>query len=156
MTGKPSSPCQDRSRESQYDDFVQRHILGERFDRNSRDAWERYLKEHHLWCRTSVQSFIENDVQDVNMICSNDGRRLTETVTYAGNLCISNSNMLIYDVTFKKTNSGCDINVASNQRPVIVACNKVGNRCLPVHFQKYEHQTPSNMPCSRAGLIMIE
>uniref|UniRef100_A0A3Q0RRQ6 Uncharacterized protein n=1 Tax=Amphilophus citrinellus TaxID=61819 RepID=A0A3Q0RRQ6_AMPCI len=97
-----------------------------------------------------------NDVQDVNTICSNDGRRLTDTATYEGNLCISNSNMLIYDVTFKRTNSGCDINVASDQRPVIVACNKVGNRCLPVHFQKYEHQTPSNIPCSRAGHIMIE
>lgn len=41
MTAGPSSPCQDKSPKSHYEEFVSRHILQEEFDRNSIDAWKR-------------------------------------------------------------------------------------------------------------------
>lgn len=115
----------------------------------------RYLKKEGLWCRTPVQSFIEDSESKVDRICSKDGRRLADTVTYPGNLCISSSDMLIYEVTIRKTNKGCDIDVSQDSRPAIVACDKVENRCLPVHFQRYEHQSPSKVPCSPARFWVL-
>ncbi|CAI5671844.1 unnamed protein product [Oreochromis niloticus] len=156
MIGEPSSPCQDKSPKSHYKEFLSRHILQEEFDRNSLDAWKRYLKKEHLWCRTTVQSFLnKSDLENVIRICSRDGRRLSKTDNYAGNLCISNSEMLIYEVISTKSNNDCKITVGPTKRVVIVACNKVGNQCLPVHFQKYEHQRASNIPCSPARNFSI-
>lgn len=155
MTEYPRFPCYNKSSEYKYNKFVKNHILHDSFDRNSLDAWKRYLKKEGLWCRTPVQSFISDSEWNVDRICSSDGHRLADSVTYAGNLCISNSEMLIYDVTIRKTNKGRKMNVTRAQRPVIVACDNVGNKCLPVHFQKYEHQTPSDIPCNPARIFSI-
>ncbi|CAI5671845.1 unnamed protein product [Oreochromis niloticus] len=125
MTARALSPCQEKSPESHHEEFVSRHILQEEFDRNSLDAWKRYLKKEHLWCRTTVQSFLnKSDLENVNRICSRDGRRLSKTDNYAGNLCISNSEMLIYDIASRKRNKDCKIKIGARKRVVIVACNK--------------------------------
>lgn len=103
----------------------------------------RFLKRKGLWCRTSLQSFIESSDQvNIEGICSQNGRRLINT---QDNLCISSSVILVYDIQFLY---GCNLNVIQKHKPVIVACNNVKNRCRPVHFEKYKKQTPSTTPCS--------
>uniref|UniRef100_A0A3B4X123 Ribonuclease A-domain domain-containing protein n=1 Tax=Seriola lalandi dorsalis TaxID=1841481 RepID=A0A3B4X123_SERLL len=93
--------------------------------------------------RTQVQTFIDAGVGAVQQICGWSGRRLQG---HSGNLCISTSCMRLYDVR-SSHNCRC-IRVRKYQKQVIVACDKVYNQCLPVHFERNSGQRPSNRPCA--------
>lgn len=142
--GPASEPCTRENYEVNYRKFVHKHVLQTDFDRNSPRAWESYLKDQQLWCRVGapIQSFVEPS-QNVDDVCT-DGLR----VLNGGNLCISQSEMKVYDVTTTKNNDDCTIDVQPRQTYVIVACDKVGNRCLPVHYEKYINQKKTSVHCS--------
>uniref|UniRef100_A0A671XL53 Ribonuclease A-domain domain-containing protein n=1 Tax=Sparus aurata TaxID=8175 RepID=A0A671XL53_SPAAU len=92
-----------------------------------------------------VQSFIDASEVDVQQICRKGGHR----VKNGGNLCISASSMTVYDVKSKHANGQCTVtSLIHRQQEVVVACNKVGNVCLPVHYQGYENQQPTKQNCS--------
>lgn len=104
----------------------------------------RYLEQQQLCGRAPMQSFIKaGDEEQVKQICSKSGRWLNK-----GNLCISESAMVIYDVD---SYIECNICYVSHVEPVehrvIVACDKVGKRCLPVHYEKYNNENPGSVPC---------
>lgn len=93
--------------------------------------------------RVPVQSFIDASEWRVQQICSEDGWRVSS------NLCISDSTMTVYDVTSEWDECGCCkvTRLRRRQQKVVVACNNVGNQCLPVHYEKYNNQSPTNVPC---------
>lgn len=100
-----------------------------------------YLQMHGLCGRTPVQSFIDAPLGQVQQICSPAGR-----LVYA-NLCISSLSMNVYDV-YSSFSTFCSVQVVLNlPQYVIVACDNVGNLCLPVHYQKNGGQIPGNIPC---------
>lgn len=106
-----------------------------------------YLKATGLCGRTPKQSFIDTTESNVRKICSASGWRLRNVDGSKRNLCMSDSLLQIYDV-MSKNNGGCTVQkVKKNRRKVIVACDKVDNQCLPVHFEAYRHQMPSNRHC---------
>jgi len=93
-------------------------------------------------CHRRFQSFIRSSDQNlVEQICNGSGKR------WSGNLCTSNSSMLVYDVTVNTR--GCIVtNVRSDTKYVYVACDIVVNQCLPVHYEKSTNQKPiSNESC---------
>ncbi|XP_056884362.1 uncharacterized protein LOC130523260 isoform X2 [Takifugu flavidus] len=80
-------PCQEKSNISNYEQFVNRHVLNESFDRKDKEQWSRYLEEKNLCGRTPVQSFIDANENQVREVCRASGQR----VVNGGNLCISTS-----------------------------------------------------------------
>lgn len=104
-----------------------------------------YLKKHRLCGRGAVQSFIDAPEDDVKQICSNSGWRLNDN----GNFCGSNNTMTTYDVKSTQKKKHCtvvNVDVVSTQY-VVVGCNKVGNDCLPVHFEKKVKTPRIGEPC---------
>lgn len=85
-----------------------------------------------LCARTKVQSFIDEDEGQVKQVCRGGGNR----VASGGNLCISKSGMRVYDVMSRGTNQKCTVTKLTLRRHnVVVACGKVNNNCVPVHYQ---------------------
>lgn len=88
-----------------------------------------------------MQSFIKATKDQVNQVCGTAGNR----VVGGGNLCISKSEMEIYDVV-----SECSVkNVTVRHHKVVLACDKVGKKFLPVHYEKFNNQTAGNENCSK-------
>ncbi|KAF3697738.1 hypothetical protein EXN66_Car013418 [Channa argus] len=139
-------PCQRNNDNNAYRKFLKKHILQEPFTSRTRwDEWESYLKRNGL-CNRSRQSFIKKkDKRHVKEICKGSGLHLYD------NLCISTKTMVVYDIRVRDSRS-CKIESLNNDRKyVIVACDKVENRCLPVHFQEYRNQRPDRN-AQRCGL----
>lgn len=104
-----------------------------------------YLKRKKLCGRTAVQSFIDEDEDKVKQVCGTSGNQVVPQPGRSGNLCISKKKMRVYDVYSTKCSR---INSKMKIRKVVLACDKVGNRCLPVHYQKPEALEASDQDCS--------
>lgn len=104
--------------------------------------------DNELCGRVPVQSFIDGDEGQVRQICHSGGQRVREATGPKGNLCISKSSMTVYDVKSKRQNNKCKVtSVNPGNHRVVVACDKVENKCLPVHYEKYIDQSPDNRNC---------
>lgn len=104
-----------------------------------------YLERMRLCARTNVQSFIDEDEGQVKQVCRGAGYR----VTTGGNLCISQSNMKVYDVESEGTNIDCTVSrVTKGVHKVVLACDKVNNNCAPVHYQNRRGYQASRQVCS--------
>lgn len=87
-----------------------------------------------------MQSFIRAKEAQIDQVCGTDGNR----VVGGGNLCISKSEMKIYEVV-----SECSVkHVTVRRRKVVLACDKVGSKLLPVHYEKFKNQTAGEENCS--------
>ncbi|XP_056884363.1 uncharacterized protein LOC130523260 isoform X3 [Takifugu flavidus] len=138
-------PCQEKSNISNYEQFVNRHVLNESFDRKDKEQWSRYLLNKSLCGRTFVQSFIEANESDVIEVCRTAGKR----VENGRNLCISNSDMKVYDIISLRINENCYIIMLRERNgKVVLACNKVKDQCFPVHYQKWTNQKAGKVKCS--------
>lgn len=106
----------------------------------------RYLSRNDLCKRSNPQTFMEErDWRNVLSICKDRGRQLHPG---RSNLCISDSLIWVYQV-YKGW--GCKVvHLKTYPQHVIVACDKIGNQCLPVHYQRYKGQKPraTNRVCS--------
>ncbi|ROL28504.1 hypothetical protein DPX16_1664 [Anabarilius grahami] len=137
-----ASPCQEWNNNGYYK-FEHRHILSDKFDTNSLDAWTDYITNKRL-CDRPLQSFFEKDDEDrVKGICN--GRGITyRGITYRGirdNLCISTETFTVYIVQSKR--GKCEVySVEQRERYVVVACDIDGNQCLPVHYQTQTNEPP--------------
>ncbi|XP_049923776.1 uncharacterized protein LOC126404539 [Epinephelus moara] len=141
-----NQPCLWNPNNNAYNQFVRRHIIQEPFNRLSWVDWQNYIRRHRLRNRPR-QSFIEGrDVGRVRYICNGGGYPILPP--QPGNLCMSSSTLLVYDLTVN--NNGRVTSLMQKQKKVIVACDKVVNRCRPVHFERYRGQRPDK----RAGPCM--
>lgn len=85
-----------------------------------------------------MQSFINTSEDRVVKVCGTAGSR----VKGGGNLCISKSE--IYDVV-----SECSVrNVTVRRHKVVLACDKVGKKFLPVHYEIFKSQRAGKENCS--------
>ena len=117
--------------------FQKKHILQEPKPKN-REEWGEYLKKKNLCGRVPIQSFILTS--DVNNICQGQG------IQHDKNKCISNNKYTVCDVISISYNKICWV----FPRPcyelyVIVACDKIGNICLPVHYEGSTTGPPINV-----------
>lgn len=106
----------------------------------------RYLVKQGLCGRTNPQSFINAGVNEVDQVCRTGKRKADD-----GNLCISASEMEVYDVISYETNKKCSVTkVTGSNHKVVLACNNVSNRCLPVHYEKWNNQKADRVNCSKS------
>ncbi|KAL4618267.1 hypothetical protein GN956_G20692 [Arapaima gigas] len=131
--------------EDGYKRFLDRHVITEPFDRNNAEKWEEYLTEKKLCGRVLIQSFME-DERLVEDICNCSGRRLMipQNPLNNENYCISENKIDVFDVQSHNTTRGCQVeHVTKRYGYVIVACDKIRNRCLPVHYEQYQNEEPN-------------
>lgn len=142
-----SGPCRQKSHHSAYKHFVVRHILKQCFNRRSKAEWEKYLRQANLCGRARVQSFIDADEYEVQKICRGGGWRVRGACGPRRNMCISKSNMKIYNVESTK-HCGCTVeSVILKVHKVVVGCNKIHHNCFPVQYEKFNSQKPHYKIC---------
>ncbi|XP_014854881.1 PREDICTED: uncharacterized protein LOC106925224 [Poecilia mexicana] len=136
-------PCQPNNDQNAYSKFEVKHILPKKFKTSSTPVWEKHIKSLKR-CKVATQTFIERSkVNLVKKICNGDGWNRQ------GNLCTSNSKLPVYVV--KVNISSCTVlnTPRKTEELVTVACDKVGNQCLPVHLQaKQQTQKGRKVTCS--------
>ncbi|ROL43510.1 Apolipoprotein L3 [Anabarilius grahami] len=136
----PDKPCQKSKKNNAYNIFTQRHILQVDFDTNSIEAWAKYLTTKKLCGRTKTkpQSFLHyKDTDRIKGICNNRGTIKEK------NLCISDETFNVFIVQSSVRKGKCEVSLSKGQYYVIVACDVINNRCLPVHYDGQNKKRPS-------------
>lgn len=98
-------------------------------------------------CKVPTQTFIERSkVKLLNKICNGNGWNRQ------GNLCTSNSKIPVFVVKVKTSDCTILNDPRKTEELLTVACDKVGKRCLPVHFQaQRQTQKRRKVTCSPAA-----
>ncbi|KAI4879697.1 hypothetical protein NFI96_006362, partial [Prochilodus magdalenae] len=135
--------CTGGSKNNDYDKFSTKHYIKETFDFASKPAWKTYLENNQfnskkLCGRAPKQTFFNIASEpEVKKIC--DGEGYEEKQNKAGkpdNLCISMNEFTVHVVDSTMENGKCEIlDVKTDKMFVVVGCEKVDNKCLPVHFE---------------------
>ncbi|KAJ8005051.1 hypothetical protein DPEC_G00142640 [Dallia pectoralis] len=124
-----NKPCQKSRCNNCHNQFLYKHVRPGTPTTTDRNAWEKYLRENSD-CKRPTQSFLNpNDRDRVEAICSSSGGK-----TFSGNLCISRSPFTFLTV---RSNPGtCGVkSVTEETEHLILACEVLENRCVPVHFE---------------------
>ncbi|XP_027893857.1 uncharacterized protein LOC114157195 [Xiphophorus couchianus] len=130
-------PCMKNRNNNAYNKFASKHVLKTVFNTSSHSEWKKYLEKYKL-CDRPQQSFVDNGAENLYVeICNGFGKRLRM------NLCTSTSPVWLHDLNVNR--KGCRVtNLSSQYRYVTVACDKVDNQCLPVHFQDSQNNKPDD------------
>ncbi|XP_023202889.1 uncharacterized protein LOC111611237 [Xiphophorus maculatus] len=130
-------PCMKNRNNNAYNKFVSKHVLKTVFDTSSHSEWKKYLEKNKL-CDRPRQSFVDKGAENLYMkICNGFGKRQDM------NLCTSTSPVRLHDLNV--STSDCSITyLYSGDKYVTVACDKVNNRCRPVHFQSSQNSGPDS------------
>ncbi|KAI2644175.1 Ribonuclease pancreatic beta-type [Labeo rohita] len=136
-------PCQRSQNNNAYNNFKHRHILAYDFNTSSRHAWAAYLTRQCLCGRAPLQSFLhKNEQNSIVSICNGRGVRDT------GNKCISEGSFNVYTVRSSLEGNGeCEVHLRTDRSHVIVACEVVENRCVPVHYETQTNRRPPRDVC---------
>lgn len=126
---KNDAPCQLTRWNTGYNTFVQRHIPSGTPTSLDRVEWKSYIK-NNTGCGRPTQSFLNpKDLDRVRDVCTNKGGK-----TYKENLCISQQSFTF--VTVRSEPGTCGIkSIQEENKHLILACEVLGNDCLPVHFE---------------------
>uniref|UniRef100_A0A3B3BPS1 Si:dkey-237j11.3 n=1 Tax=Oryzias melastigma TaxID=30732 RepID=A0A3B3BPS1_ORYME len=120
------SPCLMSSNDNAYDRFIRHHIPPDSPTTVDETVWERFIKDHGL-CERPLQSFLHPDDKNrVKAVCTKRGGKV-----HKGNLCISLNKFSF--ITVEYAVGSCRV---KKTKHLILACDKVNNMCLPVHFQR--------------------
>ncbi|XP_010883120.2 angiogenin [Esox lucius] len=134
-----NEPCQKSRCNNCHNQFLHKHVRPGTPTTTDRNAWEKYLRENND-CKRPTQSFLNpNDRERVDAVCSSSGGK-----TYKGNLCISRSPFKF--LTVRSDPGTCGVSsVREETKHLILACEALENRCVPVHFEgNREGSKPDN------------
>nr|XP_046156983.1 angiogenin [Oncorhynchus gorbuscha] len=122
-------PCQRSRCNNCHEKFLYRHVRPNTPLTTDRNAWEKYLREKND-CSRPTQSFLHpKDRERVDAVCSSSGGK-----RYQGNLCISQSPFTF--LTVRSETGTCGVSsVREETKHLILACEVLENRCVPVHFE---------------------
>lgn len=123
------APCQLSKWNNGFDTFRKRHVRDDTPQSLDQNEWEKYIRNHG-GCSRPTQSFLpKSDLDRVMAVCSNTGGK-----AYKENLCISQEPFTF--VTVRSEPGTCGIrSVKPEKKHLILACEKLDNQCLPVHFE---------------------
>uniref|UniRef100_A0A096LSP1 Ribonuclease A-domain domain-containing protein n=1 Tax=Poecilia formosa TaxID=48698 RepID=A0A096LSP1_POEFO len=135
-------PCQPTNKPQAFKKFEKNHILPENFDTNSKSEWESHIQSLDR-CGKPTQTFFEHSNRDlVVKICNGNGWNQQD------NLCTSKITLPVYVVKVCRVKT----TPRKTEQNVTVACDKVGNRCLPVHYEpKPQTNKQPKVTCSPAA-----
>uniref|UniRef100_A0A3P9JFV0 Uncharacterized protein n=1 Tax=Oryzias latipes TaxID=8090 RepID=A0A3P9JFV0_ORYLA len=122
-------PCQPSINNNAHDTFLRRHAPPGSPTTNDQNSWQKFIEKRKELCKRPVQSFIPNEEREkLIAVCSAAGGKV-----YEKNLCISKEDFTFFTVRVDKK---CVVtNVQQETKRLILACDKVDNKCVPVHFE---------------------
>lgn len=123
------APCQRARSNKGYKTFLQRHLPAGTPTSLDWEDWKNYIKDK-TGCGRPTQSFLNpGDLDRVREVCTGKGGK-----TYKDNLCISDRAFTF--VTVRSEPGTCGIkSVREETKHLILACEMLGDDCLPVHFE---------------------
>ncbi|XP_034030606.1 uncharacterized protein LOC117514320 [Thalassophryne amazonica] len=126
---KNDAPCQRTKWNNAFSTFLKRHIPSGTPESLDHNEWEKYIRQN-LGCNRPTQSFLQpKDMDRVRAVCTSGGGKV-----YKDNLCISTTPFTF--VTVRSESGTCGIrNIREEKKHLILACEKLENQCLPVHFE---------------------
>ncbi|TKS82115.1 hypothetical protein D9C73_016224 [Collichthys lucidus] len=132
---KNEAPCQLSKWNNGYNTFVKRHICS--VTQNPVNISNCIRNNGN--CDRPTQSFLQpKDVDKVKGVCTSEGG-----VIYKENLCISRQSFTF--VTVRIDTSTCSIKSVQNEtKHLILACDRLDNQCLPVHFEGNPNNSKPN------------
>lgn len=136
------APCQPTTWNNGYKTFVRHHIPSGTPDSLNQTEWKNFIQAK-TGCGRPTQSFLSSkDLDKVREVCSSKGG-----MTHKENLCISRESFTF--VTVRSVPHTCGIkSVREEKKHLILACEVLGDDCLPVHFEG----NPENLkPSVNAG-----
>ncbi|KAG7264130.1 hypothetical protein CRUP_003328 [Coryphaenoides rupestris] len=125
-------PCQRARKNNGFDKFKKHHIRQDTPKGLDQNQWMAYILK--LGWNRHTQSFLNySELEQVKAVCSAQGGR-----RFRGNLCIS-----MKPFTFTTVCSDVDVNtntcvihsIKRETKHLILACDRLDNQCLPVHFE---------------------
>lgn len=128
-SARNEAPCQRSKWKKGFDTFRQRHLPPGTPASLDQSQWKRYIL-NRTGCGRPTQSFLKpEDLARVKEVCSErGGQRLKD------NLCISRQSFTF--VTVRSEMGTCGIkSVREETKHLILACEVLGDDCLPVHFE---------------------
>nr|XP_046256649.1 uncharacterized protein LOC124065369 [Scatophagus argus] len=126
---KNKFPCQPSNWNNGYNTFLKRHVISGMPTSLDQNEWQKFIKDN-TGCDRPTQSFLyPKDLDRVKDVCTNEGG-----ATYKENLCISRQSFTF--VTVRSEPRTCEIrSVRKETKHLILACDLLDNKCLPVHFE---------------------
>uniref|UniRef100_A0A3Q3XEQ5 Ribonuclease A-domain domain-containing protein n=1 Tax=Mola mola TaxID=94237 RepID=A0A3Q3XEQ5_MOLML len=123
------APCQPSDWNKGYNTFVQHHIPSGTPNSLNQTEWKNFIQTK-TGCSRPTQSFLSpKDLDKVREVCSSKGGK-----THKENLCISRQSFTF--VTVRSEPGTCGIkSIREENKHLILACEVLGNDCLPVHFE---------------------
>ncbi|XP_036435908.1 uncharacterized protein LOC118814416 [Colossoma macropomum] len=131
-----SAPCKPSSNGYKNEIFNKQHLATLRKYGTDLKLWTTYIKhikDPAICYKTyRIKSFLDESVaKQVEKVCSPSGGKLFER---GKNLCISNKAFNFIEVRW---NENCEAWKVSNvTQHIILACDEIDQKCLPVHFEK--------------------
>ncbi|KAK2844633.1 hypothetical protein Q5P01_011292 [Channa striata] len=135
---KNDAPCLLSKWNNGFNTFVQRHLPSGTPTSLNQNEWEKFIRSKG--CNRPTQSFLHPaDLERVKEVCTNRGGKV-----YKENLCISKQPFTF--VTVRSEMGTCGIkSVQPETKHLILACERLDNHCLPVHFEgNPTNQKPDN------------
>lgn len=128
-SARNEAPCQRSRGNKGFNTFLQRHLPPGTPDSLDQSQWKRYIL-NKTGCGRPTQSFLNpRDLGRVKEVCSERGGE-----RYKDNLCISRQSFTF--VTVRSEMGTCGIkSVREETKHLILACEVLGDDCLPVHFE---------------------
>ncbi|KAL1259252.1 hypothetical protein QQF64_009829 [Cirrhinus molitorella] len=144
--GAPSQPCTTVKDQNAYDTFLHRHLRKDNpTDPRKLREWQKFINKINTWDRP-IQSFLPfREAKRVIAVCSSGGKM------YGGNLCISKKPLTFFTVEINNRKQVKRVKV--QEQHVILGCDKIKNKCLPIHFEANLNDAipDNNKPdCSKA------
>ncbi|KAK9976723.1 hypothetical protein ABG768_021928 [Culter alburnus] len=131
-------PCAEVGNEKQFQTFLDHHLRKGTPNSLKIGEWQSFINKIDTWDRPIQSFFPIKEYNNAIGVCSTGGK------IYGGrNLCISKKPLKFFDVTINEKKQVMDVKFRTDY--VILGCNKINNKCLPIHFEANENgATPDN------------
>lgn len=128
-SAKNEAPCLRSRWNKGFDTFLQRHLPPGTPTSLDQNQWKRYIL-NKTGCGRPTQSFLNpKDLARVKEVCTERGGE-----RFKDNLCISRQSFTF--ITVRSEMGTCGIkSIREETKHLILACEVLGNDCLPVHFE---------------------
>ncbi|XP_028837608.1 uncharacterized protein LOC114791167 [Denticeps clupeoides] len=137
-------PCKPSNRSRAHDTFLKRHLHRDAPTSLNHTHWHIFIKEQRF-CQRHTQSFLpQSQEEQVKSVCSESGGFI-----HSDNMCISKKPFSF--ITARINTTTCSIlTVQKETKHLLLSCDKIEGRCVPVHFQGNPDNTEpdhSHHPC---------
>lgn len=128
-------PCGPSKNWSGLDRFKQHHLHQDTPTTTDIEEWTKFIRKINS-CSRVMQSFLNPEqTSKVNQVCTEAGGKVFQPNK---NLCISKNKFTFIEV--RMSFDGCKVFKVSNvTQNIILGCDKLRDKCLPVHFESNSH-----------------